>query len=207
MRGYGRFLQTFAIFVPMEICRILEIVALVAGLAYMILQILQNRYMWYLNLVTAAASLAVTIMNRLWASSALNLYFIITSVIGIFTWKALAKKDKEDSKVRLVRLKLPAVLASAAVAIAGGVGVYFLLVYTHDASPVADASTMILSVIAAWWLTRPYIEQWYVWLAADIIAVVMYASQGLWGMTALFSLYVVSCVVGYVHWRKNGVYL
>lgn len=197
----------------MDICKILEIVALVAGLAYMILQVLQKHYMWYFNLVTAAASLAVTIMNRLWASSALNLYFIITSVIGIFTWRALAKKDKEASggketdRIRLIKLKMPAVLISAAIAIAGGVGVYFLLVHTHDASPVADASTMILSVIAAWWLTRPYVEQWLVWLVADLIAVAMYASQGLWGMTALFSMYIISCVVGYAHWRKKGVYM
>lgn len=197
----------------MDICKILEIVALVAGIAYMALQVVQNRYMWYFNLVTAAASMAVTIINHLWASAALNLYFITTSVIGILSWKALARKDrennggKEEDRIRLVRLTWPAGLVSAAVAVVGGVGVYFLLRYTHDPSPVADAATMILSIIAAWWLTRPYIEQWYVWLAADIVAVIMYASQGLWGMTALFTLYVASCVVGYIHWRKQGVYV
>lgn len=212
MRDFGYFLQIFAIFVTMDICKILELVALVAGLVYMVLQVLQKQYMWYFNLVTASASLAVTIMNRLWASAALNLYFIITSVIGIFTWRALARKDKKVSggdtdRIRLVRLKMPIVLISAAVAIAGGVGVYFLLSATHDPSPVFDAATMILSVIAAWWLTRPYVEQWLVWLVADLIAVAMYASQGLWGMTALFSMYIISCVVGYAHWRKKGVYM
>lgn len=198
----------------MDICKILEIVALVAGIAYMALQVLQNRYMWYFNLVTALASLAVTAINQLWASSALNLYFITTSVIGIFSWRALARKDKEDNggkeedRIRLVRLTLKAGLISAAVAVVGGVGVYFLLSNTtHDPSPVADAATMILSVIAAWWLTRPYKEQWIVWLVADVIAIVMYASQGLWGMTALFTMYVISCVVGYIHWRKQGVYV
>ncbi len=197
----------------MDICKILEIVALVAGIVYMVLQVMQNRYMWYFNLVTSAATLAVTVINHLWASSALNLYFITTSVIGILSWRALARKDKEynggkeEDRIRLVRLTLKTGLISAAIAVVGGVGVYFLLRYTHDSSPVADAATMILSVIAAWWLTRPYIEQWYVWLAADIVAVIMYASQELWGMTALFTLYVVSCVVGYIHWRKQGVYV
>ena len=197
----------------MGICKILEIVALVAGIAYMVLQVLQNRHMWYFNLITAAATLAVTVINHLWASSALNLYFITTSVIGILSWKALARKDKEDNggkeegRIRLVRLTLKTGLISAAIAVVGGVGVYFLLSNTHDPSPVADAATMILSVIAAWWLTRPYKEQWIVWFMADVIAVIMYASQGLWGMTALFTLYVASCVVGYIHWRKQGVYV
>lgn len=197
----------------MDIFQILEIIALVAGIAYMGLQVLQKHYMWYFNLVTASASLAVTINNSLWASSALNLYFIVTSVIGIFSWRALARKDKEGAeavnpgRIRLVKLTLPVVLISVVVAVAGGVGAYYLLSYTHDASPVADAATMILSVIAAWWLTRPYVWQWMVWLAADVIAIAMYASQGLWGMTALFSLYVISCVIGFIHWRKQGVYV
>lgn len=191
----------------MDICGILEIVALVTGIAYMVLQVLQKRIMWYFNLVTSASSLAVTLMSRLWASAALDTYFIITSVIGIFTWRALARKDGEGDRVRLVRLTPSAVLVSAAVAVVGGVGIYFLLLHTNDASPVADAATMILSVIAAWWLTRPYIEQWYVWLAADLIAVIMYATQGLWGMMILFSLYSLSCFAGYIHWRKKGIYV
>lgn len=191
----------------MDICSILQTVALVMGIVFMILQVLQHKWMWYFNLATSVAAIAVTLMNSLWASSALNAYFIVMSVIGIFSWKKLAEKDGGKDRVRLVRPTSKMLIISILVAVVLFVGLWQILLVTKDSSPLLDSLTLVLSALATLWLTKSYKEQWYVWIVADTIAVAMYVSQGLWGMAALFFFYVVSSVVGLVHWSRKGTYV
>lgn len=197
----------FTQFIPSTPLEILQAAALLAGLVFMVLQVLQHRWMWYLNLATSAASLAVTLMSSLWASAALNAYFIVMSVIGIFSWKKLAQKDEGRDRLRLVRPTSRMLVISILAAAVLCVGIWQILLAAKDASPFLDSLTLILSALATWWLTRSYKEQWYVWIVADTIALAMYVSQGLWGMAALFFFYVISSVIGLVHWRKKGVYV
>lgn len=191
----------------MDICSILQTVALVMGIVFMILQVLQHKWMWYFNLTTSVAALTVTLMSSLWASAALNTYFIVMSVIGIFSWKKLAEKDGGKDRVRLVRPAPKILIISILAAVVLFVGVWKILLVTQDASPLLDSLTLVLSALATLWLTKSYKEQWYVWIVADTIAVTMYVSQGLWGMAALFFFYVISSVVGLVHWQKKGTYV
>lgn len=191
----------------MDICSILQTSALATGIVFMVLQVLQHKWMWYFNLATSVTALAVTLMSSLWASAALNTYFIVMSVIGIFSWKKLAQKDEGRDRLRLVRPTVKMLIASILIAAVLFVAVWKILLVTKDSSPLLDSLTLILSALATWWLTKSYKEQWYVWIVADTIALTMYVSQGLWGMAALFFFYVVSSVIGLVHWQKKGIYV
>lgn len=191
----------------MDICSILQTIALVMGIVFMILQVLQHKWMWYFNLATSVSAIAVTLMNSLWASSALNAYFIVMSVIGIFSWKKLAQKDEGRDRLRLVRPTAKMLIASILTAAVLFAAIWQVLLVTKDSSPLLDSLTLVLSALATWWLTKSYKEQWYVWIVADTIALAMYVSQGLWGMAALFFFYTVSSVVGFIHWSKKGTYV
>lgn len=191
----------------MDICEIIQIVALATGLVYMVMQVLQHKYMWYFSLLTSGAALAVTIMNHLWASSAINVYFVVMSVVGMISWRAQENKDRKGEVLRLVKLTRPVMVISAAAVLFGGTAIFLALRLTNDPNPIVDAATFIISIVATWWLTRYHIEQWYAWIAADLIAIALYVSQGLWEMAALFFFYIVSAVIGLIHWRRCGEYV
>jgi nicotinamide mononucleotide transporter PnuC len=70
-----------------------------------------------------------------------------------------------------------------------------------------DASVAVLSAVATWWLVRAYIHQWWLWIIADTLSTVLCLTQGMWWMAALYALYALSAVYGYVHWKKHGVYV
>lgn len=191
----------------MDICSILQTVALVMGIVYMILQVLQHKWMWYFNLVTSLASLVVALMSNLWATASLDAYFMVMSVIGIFSYKKLAEKNGGQERIHLVKPTAKMLIISAIAAIMIFVIVWRVLLVTEDASPLLDALTLVLSALATWWLTLSYKEQWYVWIVADTIALAMFVSQGLWGMAALFFFYIISSVIGLIHWHKRGIYV
>jgi nicotinamide mononucleotide transporter len=62
--------------------------------------------------------------------------------------------------------------------------------------------TTALSMIAMWLLARKYVEQWLVWLVVDIITVGLYLYKGIPITAALYMLYSVLAVAGYIRWRK-----
>ena len=189
-----------------------QIFALVTGVVYMILQIFQNRLMWYVDLLTAGAALMIALFNSdsgswapLWAQAAMNSYFIVMAVIGIFTWKRYSKLS--DGALHVVRLHRKEGVTSAIFALAGAPLLCLILSLTNDPEPFADGLSMTFSIIAAWFLTRSHVEQWVMWIIADLLVIVLYANQGAWWMVALYYCYIISSVIGYTHWRKNGTYV
>ena len=73
--------------------------------------------------------------------------------------------------------------------------------WTDSPVPMWDGLITSLSVVATWMLTRKYIEQWYVWIVANVIAVVVYLAVGLYPTAALFFVYFVMAIIGVRAWR------
>jgi nicotinamide mononucleotide transporter len=74
---------------------------------------------------------------------------------------------------------------------------------TDSPAPLWDALIASLSVVATWMLTRKYLEQWYVWIFANAIAVAVYLASGLYPTAVLFMVYFVMAIVGVYEWRKS----
>ena len=68
-----------------------------------------------------------------------------------------------------------------------------------------DASVAVLSAIATWWLVKAYLQQWWLWIAANALSIILCASQGMWWMTLLYAAYAAAAVIGLKHWRKHGI--
>ena len=68
-----------------------------------------------------------------------------------------------------------------------------------------DASIAAISAVATWWLVRSYLEQWWLWIASNLLSIVLCAMFGMWWMMLLYVAYVVSSVIGLRYWKKHGV--
>lgn len=181
----------------------LSVLSLVTGIIFMVLEIFQNRYMWYADILTAGAAAAVALMSHLWASAALNIYFLVMAVVGFVRWRRLEEQTGEG-EIHLVSMSKGVLFSSIAAALAGGALIWWALARTDDPRPALDAVSFILSIIATWWLTRSYLHQWTLWIAADALAAWMYAAELNWSMAALYVCYIVSAAVGFYHWRRKG---
>ncbi|MCQ2144101.1 MAG: nicotinamide riboside transporter PnuC [Bacteroidales bacterium] len=186
----------------MDIFRILEIFSLVTGVIFMTLQVFQNRWMWYMEILTASAALAVSLHNHLWAVSLLNAYYIVMAVVGIFSWRKIEQDN--DSDVHIVRMSPKILAIGLFLLVAGSFGLSLLLKATSDPAPVLDSVSFALAIVATWWLTRSHIEQWYLWFASDILSATLFFTQGLYWMGLQFTFYLAFSVIGYVHWKKKG---
>ena len=206
---------------------VVEIFTLVTGVIYIVLEIRQKNFMWVIGVLTSVAAMWVFFRQGLYASFALNTYYLVTAFIGLWQWSrdkkklvaeggsdVVAEAQPEGDRIHLNRLTAKTVVASAVVMVLGTFGLVELMQWLNSAgilqeNPMSylDSAATVLSAIATWWLVRSYIQQWWLWIAADLMSTILCASQGMWWMTALYAAYTLSAVYGWAHWKRNGRYI
>ena len=206
---------------------VIEIFTLVTGVIYIILEIRQKNLMWLIGVLTSVAAMWVFFRQGLYASFALNTYYLVTSFVGLWQWSKDKKKlegeiaaasgvevQPHGDRIHLNRLTAKTVAVSAVVMVLGTFGLVELMQWLHSAgilqeNPMSylDSAATVLSAIATWLLVRSYIQQWWLWIAADLMSTILCASQGMWWMTALYAAYTLSAVYGWTHWKRNGRYI
>ena len=200
----------------------LQIFTLITGVLYIVLEIRQKSFMWVVGIATSLAAMWVFFRQGLYASFGLNTYYFITAFIGLWHWrrdKKLASDVIDAGKpdrdvIVLNRLTWKIVAVSAAVCVLMTVSLSVGMSAMHDLgildeNPMSllDSAVTALSVVATWWLVRSYLEQWWLWVFADLMSTYLCASQGMWWMALLYLVYAASAVYGLKYWKERGTYL
>lgn len=184
----------------------IEVFAMVTGVVYVILEILQKNAMWGVGILTGAACAFSFGVQHVWASMGLNIYYVGMSVWGLIQWKK-AGAEVEEGEIHL-RKPTPLVNGlSCALFVLLLSALIPILRAAADPAPVLDAFAVSLSIIGTWWLAQSYLEQWLLWIVADIFSTVLCLSTGQYWMAALYLVYTGSAVYGYFHWKKRGKYV
>ena len=121
---------------------------------------------------------------------------------------------RSTDAIVLNRLTIKTVLVSAAVTVIGVIALSRGMEYLHDTGLLAenpmsllDSAVAVLSAVATWWLVKSYREQWWLWIVADTLSVLLCVLQDMWWMASLYVAYVAAAVYGLCYWKKRGVYI
>lgn len=207
----------------------MEIFTLVTGVVYIYLEVRQKNFMWVVGMVTSAAAVYVFTDRGLYATAALNVYYLAVSFWGLYQWRrdsrilgskdsagdsgngimgkeAKEGRDKED-EIHLRRLTARTAAVSAVVYAISTALLIFLMEKVGDTMSFLDAVVTVLGAVGTWWLSRSYKEQWLLWVVADILTVAMCLMQDMYYMAALYVVYTACAVYGYFHWKRCGTYV
>lgn len=191
----------------------MEIFTLVTGVIYIILEIRQKNFMWVVGIATSIAAMWVFFRQGLYASFALNTYYLVTSFIGLWQWRRdrnrleAAEEATGEETIHLNRLSWKTAAVSAVAVIAGTIALAWVMQLLENPMSYMDSAVAVLSAVATWWLVRSYLQQWWIWIAADAMSTVLCATQDLWWMAALYAMYSLSAIYGLIHWKRHGRYL
>ena len=189
-----------------QVIQAIEIFALVTGIVYVVLEILQKNAMWVIGILTGAACAFEFAVTHVWASMGLNLYYVAMSVVGLIQWRK-ASGQVEEGDIHLRKVSLKAGILSAVLFTAGTAVMIPVLKATGDPAPFLDAIAVMLSVVGTWWLAQSYLEQWFIWIVADVLTTTLCLTTGQYWMAALYLVYIGSAVYGYIHWKSRGKYV
>ena len=183
----------------------IEILGTIVGLLYLWLEYRASIYLWVASVVMPAIYLIIYYDAGLYADFGINIYYLVIAVYGWAAWRYgfAIGRGSEGHELPIshtpARLWLPLAGVTSIVFVA----IAWVLINLTDSSvPYADAFTTALSVVGLWMLARKYIEQWWVWLVVDVASVALYIYKDLHFSAALYALYAVVAVFGYIKWKK-----
>jgi nicotinamide mononucleotide transporter len=179
----------------------LEIAGFVTGALSVWLAVRQNPWNWPFGVANAVCFLVLFWQARLYGDMALQVLFIAICLLGWYRWLF---GGAGHSRLHVTRITPAGAIAYAC---AGAIATAVFTPYLRsvgDASPLLDALTTVLSVEAQYLMTRKVIEHWWIWMAADVIYIGLYASRHLYLTSLLYVVFFAMCVVGWREWLRES---
>jgi nicotinamide mononucleotide transporter len=179
---------------------LVESLGFITGAACVWLVVKRNIWNWPLGIANAIFFLILFWQARLFADSLLQVFYIITGGLGWYWW-LYGGQRKTELPVQRTSLKKALVLLGFGVV--STVLMHRYLVSVGDSAPFWDSLTTVGSLIAQLMLTRKWLENWFLWMAVDVIYVALYTSRYLYLTAVLYAIFFAMCVRGYVEWRAE----
>lgn len=179
----------------------LEILGFITGVICVYLNTRQNVWGWVLGVVNAVCYAALFFYVKLYADMGLQGYYFFTSIYGWWMWMY---GGQNHSGVRVTHTPLKLYPIFAFLFVAGTLSWGFGLERWTDASlTYADSALTIASLIAQWMMARKYLENWIIWIVADVCYVVMYFYKDLHLTAILYFVFLILAGMGYWQWKKD----
>ncbi|MFJ7988333.1 nicotinamide riboside transporter PnuC [Streptomyces sp. NPDC096351] len=138
----------------------------------------------------------------LYADAGLQIVFITLAVYGWWTWTHGGGPGSDALPVRrTTRTEWTWLLAAGVV---GTLALTLLLDHATDSTvPFWDGLTTALSLMATYGQCRKRLESWWLWIAADLVYVPLYAYKELYLTSLLYVGFMTLCVLGLRGWTRD----
>ena len=144
--------------------------------------------------------------QRFYAEIALNAYYFGTMIYGVYVWRQRLKEESGKMKVEPRSLS-PIVIGLIVVTTIIGswlVG-WGLATWTDDTQPYLDAYTTVPALVAQVLMILVYREHWFIWLAVDVLSVIMWLRAGDYCMAAQYAFWCANCLYGLRRWHTLSI--
>ena len=181
---------------------LLEILAVIFGVAYIVLVAKNKISCWLFGIIASLLSIWLFIEHaQLYAEAFLYCFYVMAGFYGWYSWQNQVK----ESTIYQHPLKNHALLI-----IIGGivsVGFYYLVtnIFTDAARPLIDSFTTIFSFIATYLTIKKWLNNWIYWIVIDVVTTYLYVSRELYLYAGLMAVYSVIALYGYLQWKKLNV--
>jgi nicotinamide mononucleotide transporter len=155
---------------------------------------------WWSGIIGGLLFIVVFYQAKLYADASLQVFFIVTSIIGWRLW--LNRGSRPEAKIQhadamtLIWMSLAAILTT----VAYGSMLYHL---TDAYAPYVDSAVLGFSVMAQLLLMQRRIENWWVWLVVNTLSVPLFASRELYLTAGLYAVYWCNAWYGAWHWHQQ----
>ena len=154
------------------------------------------------GLINTIVYVIYLIYRKIWGTAGLEIFvYLPVNIAGWITWvKHRDEIDKEKTKAKKLSTKQLLLSAVAVLGIAGAC--YFILNKLDGTTPVLDAFTVSMGIVATVLQFRRFREQYIWWLVQDVIAVAMYIIAFDPVYLTKKSIYLIMAVIGLYNWAK-----
>ena len=179
----------------------LELFGFVTGAACVWLIAKQNIWNWPLGIANNLLFMVLFTRSGLYADVGLQIFYV---AIGIYGWMHWLHGGQDHGALKVSRTP-PREAALAALLTVSGTALVVLLLkrYTNSTVPVLDASVTGLSVAAQVLMARKRLENWWIWILANLISILLLIYKHLFITAGLYAVFLAICIAGLLEWSRS----
>ena len=180
----------------------LELLASILGVISVWFVVKRNIWAFPIGIVMVVLYFFIFYQAKYYGDMVLQVVFVVMQAQGWYEW---SRGDRaNDDRIAVRPLTMNQWLLTGILLVAGTAGIGYLLHrFTDAALPWVDALTTTLSLLAQWWMNKKYVDNWILWIIADVIYLYQYAYKALYFTTVLYAVFLVLAVLGYREWKKK----
>lgn len=189
-----------------------EVAAFITGACCVWLLVKKSIWNWPIGIINSGIFFFLFLDYKLYADMGLQLFFILMGCWGWFYWLHAGKAEVAGAEVRLKSKRLErkigncSVLEFSIVILSVIIATYFIqrhLVAIGGSAPLWDGLTTSLSLGATWLQARKFIQNWWLWITADLVYIPLYFAKDLALTSVLYTGFLVMCFMGVTSWRRQ----
>lgn len=181
---------------------VLELVAVLFGIISVLFARKNNILVYPTGLISTILYVYILFKFQLYGDLIINGYYSIMSVLGWYLWSKT--KDGEDefpiSSINRKEFIISVLIFIITLTFVAFV-YHFFDKFTHWTAYV-DALTTGLFFVGMWLMAKRKIENWILWIIADIISVPLYFYKGLTFSSFQFIVFTIIAILGYKEWKR-----
>ncbi|MDO7170983.1 nicotinamide riboside transporter PnuC [Mariniflexile sp. AS56] len=182
---------------------VLEGIAFVFGILSVWYAKNENILVYPTGIICTVITVYLLYINEYFGDMLMNFYYSIMSIYGWWNWS----RKKENSAVLPVsrtnlKEKQLGVLLFILTMIVTYL-VYQAFNYDMQIPNYIDVVTSGIFFTAMWYMANKKLENWTLWIIADLITIPLYAYRGLGVLSFQYVIFTILAIQGYREWKKS----
>ena len=177
---------------------IIECVAVVFSILYIILAAKENIWCWGAGVISASLYIYICLFAQLYSQTGLQIFYLFMAFYGYYHW------NKKEQSLQIIEWSIGKHLFILAIGsiLTFLMGFYFTT-YTNAKIPIVDSFTTVFSIFATYMVAKKILGNWLYWIVIDTVAAYLYFSAELHLTSLLFVSYAIIAIFGYFSWMKK----
>lgn len=182
---------------------ILEAFVFVFGIASVWYAKKENILVYPTGLIATVITVYLLYKAEYFGDMMMNFYYSVMSVYGWWNWsrkknnKVVVPISRTSNREKLIGFGL--FLLTMLVTYL----VYKAFEYEIETANYIDIFTSGIFFTAMWYMATKKLENWTLWIFADIITVPLYAYRGLGMLSLQYLIFTILAIQGYLAWKKH----
>lgn len=182
---------------------ILEAIAFVFGIASVWFAKKANILVYPTGIICTIITVYILYISEYFGDMMMNFYYSVMSIYGWWNWSR-----KKDSKLIVpitrtsIREKQIGILFFALTMLVTYL-VYKAYNYDLQIPNYIDIVTSGIFFTAMWYMANKKLENWTLWIIADVITIPLYAYRGLGMLSLQYLIFTILAIQGYKQWKKS----
>ncbi|WOJ94923.1 nicotinamide riboside transporter PnuC [Congregibacter variabilis] len=178
---------------------VLEALAVVLGLAYLVLAIREKRSCWIAGALASIIFGWIFWQAGLPMQALLQAFYLAMAALGWWQWGKDGSRDA--SFVTQVDWRYHSIVIISLLALSG-----LTLIARNsptDIQSIVDTTSSWGGVLATWMVARKKLEAWVYWIGIDAVTAGLYLDAGLLASSALYLVYTVLAFIAWKQWHNS----